>query len=72
MTDVLIDSVEWSVEVKEIDWWGAEDDNGNPEVTWIGHKSSIKTRVEAEKLRDLLKTCYRDVRIIKVVKYIED
>lgn len=86
MTDVLIDSMSYTVETQDVDWWGdydeepavlgatAEPSGPKPEkakLCWQGVQAGIKTYAEADAFAQKLLEVYKTVRIVKHVKYVE-
>lgn len=87
MTDTLVESIKYAVEVEEIDWYGYHEDheqlgegpseihgggmNMNAKAVWTTQNSGIKTFAEADAFAQKLLTVYRKVRLVKTVKFIE-
>lgn len=81
MTDTLVESIKYAVEVEEIDWYGYHEDpselggeggmNMDAKAVWTTQNSGIKTFAEADAFAQKLLTVYRKVRLVKTVKFIE-
>ncbi|MCA1840142.1 MAG: hypothetical protein ABR585_13970 [Gemmatimonadaceae bacterium] len=74
MTDVLIDSMTYTVETYDLDLWAEyneDTDSHEPKTRWTGVQSHIKTYAEADAFAQKLLEVYRKVRITKTVKYVE-